>query len=390
MSTDDLLAHALDDPYPVYDMLRARDPLLWIPDLNRWMVTGHRQALEILRHEKFSSDRSRWDDYQLPPGLDRPPGGMFVMDPPDHTRLRSLVQQAFTPQVVERLRLRVEELADDLLDAASGQDADLMAVFAGPLPATVFADLLGIPAAEQEMFRNWTTTLIEAIDPVSHHLVSDAGTSAQQELEGYLSEVVSARRREPREDLISGLVRAEASGDRLTSGELLEMCILLTIAGLETTTNLIGNGVNSLLDHPEEAARLRAEPKVITTAVEELLRFDSPIQVSGRVPREDVEVDGKVLRAGQMVGILLGAANRDPEEFPAPARLDLSRTPNRHLAFSRGIHFCLGAPLARLEGAIAIPALLRRFPQMSRAGEPKLRHNVHVRGFAALPVTFKS
>lgn len=387
MSTDDLLAHALEDPYPVYDLLRARGPLLWIPDMNRWMVTGHRQAREILRHEKFSSDRSRWDDYQLPPGLDRPPGGMFVMDPPDHTRLRALVQQAFTPRVVQRLQRRIEQLADDLLDAAPGHDADLMAGFAGPLPATVLAELLGIPAVEQGMFRDWTTTLIEAIDPVSHHLVSDAGTRAQRELEAYLSDVVGSRRREPRGDLISGLVQAEASGDRLTGEELLEMCILLTIAGLETTTNLIGNGVNTLIDHPEEADRLRAEPKIVTTAVEELLRFDSPIQVSGRVPMEDVEVDGKLLRAGQMVGILLGAANRDPDEFPQPARLDLTRSPNRHLAFSRGIHFCLGAPLARLEGAIAIPALLRRFPRMSLAGEPKRRTNVHVRGLATLPVT---
>jgi cytochrome P450 len=390
VSTDDLLAHALDDPYPVYDLLRAQDPLVWIPDMNRWMVTGYRQAVEILRHEKFSSDRSRWDDYQLPPGLDRPPGGMFVMDPPDHTRLRALVQQAFTPRMVERMRMRIEELAGDLLDAATGRDVDLMGQFAGPLPATVLAELLGIAAAEQEMFRNWTSTLIEAIDPVSHHLVSDAGTRAQQELEEYLLEVVRARRGEPREDLISGLVRAEASGDRLTGGELLEMCILLTIAGLETTTNLIGNGVNALLDYPDEAGRLRTEPKIVATAVEELLRFDSPIQVSGRVPMEDIKVDGKVLRAGQMVGILLGAANRDPEEFPEPARLDLGRTPNRHVAFSRGIHFCLGAPLARLEGAIAIPALFRRFPGMSRAGEPERRHNVHVRGLATLPVTLES
>jgi pimeloyl-[acyl-carrier protein] synthase len=389
MSTDDLLAHALDDPYPVYDMLRRRAPLLWIPDMNRWMVTGHRQALDILRHEKFSSDRSRWDDYKLPPGLDRPPGGMFVMDPPDHTRLRGLVQQAFTPSMVQRLRLRIEELADDLLDGMVGQDVDLMARFAGPLPAIVLAELLGIPAVDQEMFRSWTTTLIEAIDPVSHHLVSDAGTRAQRELEDYLSDVVSSRRFEPRQDLISGLVRAETSGDRLAGGELLEMCILLTIAGLETTTNLIGNGMNALLDHPEEADRLRTDPKIVTVAVEELLRFDSPIQVSGRVPMEDVEVHGQLLRAGQMVGILLGAANRDPEEFSEPGRLDLTRTPNRHLAFSRGIHFCLGAPLARLEGAIAIPVLLRRFPEMSRAGEPKRRHNVHVRGLATLPVALK-
>jgi len=370
MNPDDLLTRALDDPYPVYDLVRAQGRLLWIPDMNRWMVTGHRQALEILRHPKFSSDRSRWDDYQLPPGHDRPPGGMFVLDPPDHTRLRSLVQQAFTPRVVQRLRPRIEELVDQLLEVGEHGETDLMADFAGPLPATVLAELLGIPAEDQELFRHWTMTLIETIDPVSHHLTSDAGTQAQANMEAYLAEVVSARRREPRPD----------------PEELHEMSILLTIAGLETTTNLIGNGVNALLDHPDQAARLRAEPGLITTAVEELLRFDSPIQVSGRVPVEDLELDGQQLRKGQMVGILLGAANRDPEVFAEPGRLDLGRSPNNHLAFSRGIHFCVGAPLARLEGAIAIPALLARFPLMCRAGEPKRRHNVHVRGLATLPV----
>ena len=386
MNPDDLLTRALDDPSPVYDLVRAQGRLLWIPDMNRWMVTGHRQALEILRHPKFSSDRSRWDDYQLPPGHDRPPGGMFVLDPPDHTRLRSLVQQAFTPRVVQRLRPRIEELVDQLLEVGEHGETDLMADFAGPLPATVLAELLGIPAEDQELFRHWTMTLIETIDPVSHHLTSDAGTQAQANMEAYLAEVVSARRREPRPDLISALVQAEEGGQWLSPEELHEMSILLTIAGLETTTNLIGNGVNALLDHPDQAARLRAEPGLITTAVEELLRFDSPIQVSGRVPVEDLELDGQQLRKGQMVGILLGAANRDPEVFAEPGRLDLGRSPNNHLAFSRGIHFCVGAPLARLEGAIAIPALLARFPLMCRAGEPKRRHNVHVRGLATLPV----
>ncbi|KPI15348.1 Linalool 8-monooxygenase [Actinobacteria bacterium OK074] len=387
MSAEDLLSRALDDPYPVYDMVRSRGRLQWIDGLDRWMVTGHRQALEVLRHPKFSSDRSRWDGYELPPGHDRPPGGMFVMDPPDHTRLRSLVQQAFTPRVVERLRPRVHALVETALDAAAERgETDLMADYAGPLPATVLAELLGIPAADQELFRHWTMTLIETIDPVSHHLVSDAGTQAQASLERYLADVIAERRLAPQPDLISSLVAAEEAGERLSGKELRDMCILLTIAGLETSANLIGNGINALLDHPDQAARLRAEPGLITTAVEELLRFDSPIQVSGRVPVEDVEVDGKLLRKGQMVGIMLGGANRDPDAFAEPGRLDLARTPNNHLAFGRGLHFCLGAPLARVEGAIAIAALNSRFPGLSRAGEPKRRHNVHVRGLATLPV----
>jgi cytochrome P450 len=314
---------------------------------------------------------------------------MFVMDPPEHTRLRTLVQQAFTPRVVTGLRPRVERRVDELLTAGGERgEIDLMAEFAGPLPATVLAEMLGIPAEDHELFRYWTTTLIESIDPVSHHLTgkSAEGAKARLDLERYLTETVADRRRRPREDLISALVQAEEAGDRLSGDELMEMCVLLTVAGLETTANLIGNGVNALLDHPDELDRLRAEPGLIGSAVEELLRYDAPIQLSGRIPIENVEMFGRGMRKGQMIGIVLGAANRDPAVFAEPDRLDLSRTPNNHLAFGRGIHFCLGAPLARVEGAIAIGALVTRFPGLRRAGDAKRRLNPHVRGFATLPV----
>jgi cytochrome P450 len=206
-------------------------------------------------------------------------------------------------------------------------------------------------------------------------------------MEGYLAAIIAERRQQPRQDLISDLVQVEESGDRLSGDELMEMCVLLTVAGLETTTNLIGNGVNALLDHPDELARLRADPGLIETAIEELLRYDAPIQLSGRIPMEDLDFDGHPLRKGQMVGIILGAANRDPRAFPEPGRLDLGRSPNNHIAFGRGIHFCIGAPLARVEGAIAIQALVGRFPKLRRANDPKRRLNPHVRGFASLPVT---
>jgi len=384
-----LLSRVPDDPYPTYAIVREAGPMMWIDQIQRWLVTGHEEAMAVLRHERFSSDRTRWDGYRLPPGLERPPGGMFVMDPPDHTRLRALVQKAFTPRMVNELRPRIERRATELLDhGADAGDVDLMADFAGPLPATVLAEMLGIPAADHETFRNWTTVLIAAIDPVSHHLTAQAqeGTRVRAAMEAYLGEIIAERRRRPRPDLISDLIRVEEAGERLSSDELMEMCVLLTVAGLETTANLIGNGVNALLDHPEQLARLRDEPGLIHSAVEELLRFDAPIQLSGRIPMENLELCGHRLRRGQMVGVILGAANRDPRVFDDPDRLVMDRSPNNHLAFGRGIHFCLGAPLARVEGAIAISALVGRFPKLRRSGDPVRRLNPHVRGFAQLPV----
>jgi cytochrome P450 len=375
----------IDDPYPFYDEVRAEGPVLWVPDLNRWLVTGYRPASALLRHEHVSSDRRNWSDYQLPPGRDRPPGGMFSMDPPEHTRLRAPVQQAFTPRLIERLRPGIEALTDKLLAAAAERgEIETMTDFACPLPATVVAELLGIPAQDQELFRDWTTTYTAAIDPVSHVMTSDRGVQAEADLTAYLTAVVAERQARPCDDLITALAGAGLAGD-----ELVELCILLVIAGLETTANLIGNGLHALLANPGQLAKLRADPALISTAVEELLRYDPPVQLSGRVPLRDIELDGHTLRAGQMAGILLGAANRDPDAFDEPNRLDLTRSPNHHLALGRGIHYCLGAPLARLVGAVAIGALVSRFPAMRPAGPVTRRANVHVRGFESLPVALR-
>jgi cytochrome P450 len=373
------------DPYPLYDLLRQAGPVQWLEQLGYWVVVGHPEVLAVMRHPRLSSDRSRWDAYELPPGEDRPAGGMVVMDPPDHTRLRGLVQQAFTPRMLEALRPRIEELVDRMLGQAEERGTiDLMADFGAPLPAIVLAGLLGVPAEDQEFFRQYATAHIESIDPVSH-AVSEEGMAARMTLHRYLEDILAQRRKQPREDLISGLIEAEEQGDRLDARELMEMCLLLLVAGIETTGNLVGNGMNALFDHPDELARLRAEPGLIDTAVEELLRFDAPIQLAGRVPVEDVELEGHTFRKGQMIGVILGAANRDPRAFEEPNRLDLARTPNPHVAFGRGIHFCIGAPMARIEGSIAIAALVSRFPGLHRAGEPRRRENLHVRGFSSLP-----
>jgi cytochrome P450 len=377
----------LDDPYDFYHELRHRARVMWVDKLGHWLVTGYRCALTLLRHDHVSSDRRNWSAYRLPPGLERPPGGMFAMDRPDHTRLRGLVQQAFTPRLVQRLQPETERLTDRMLaDMAERDEIDLMSDFAGPLPATVLAELLGVPPRDHQLFSAWSATFTGAIDPVSHRMTSPEGTRAHADLTGYLTAVIDERRRQPRPDLISGLLRAEAAGGGLTGEELVEMCTLLVVAGFETTVNLIGNGVHALLAHPDQLARLRARPAMVATAVEELLRYDPPIQVSGRVPLRDIELDGQVLRRGQMVGILLGAVNRDPEAFPEPDRLDLTRAPNHHLAFGHGIHFCLGAPLARMVGAVALAALVTRFPGLSLAGDPRRRSDLHVRGFTSLPV----
>lgn len=377
------------DPYPFYDAMRAMGPIVWMEQKpGRWVVTGHAAAWEILRDGRFSSDRRRWNEYTPVPGTDEMSGGMFVMDPPVHTRLRGLVQQAFTAKTVTSMRPRIEGLVADLVAGLKEQpEADLMSAFANPLPAVVLAELLGIPVEEQDLYRQWTLEFIEAVDPVSHSMDSEAGLAAKARIEEYLGDIIERRRADPRDDLISRMAQAEAEGERLSARELLEMSVLLTVAGLETTANLIGNGMNALLDFPAQADRLRADPSLIGSAVEELLRFDGPIQMSGRVATEEIEIGGVTLHEGQMVAVMGAAANRDPAVFTDPSKLDITRTPNQHLGFGRGIHFCLGAALARLEATVAILALVQTFPSMSRAGAPTRRVNLHVRGFETLPVT---
>lgn len=373
------------DPYPLYDSLRERGRVLWVEELDRWFVTGYQEAAEILGHDHVSSDRSRWAGYELPEGYDRPPGGLFVMDPPEHTHQRGLVRQAFSPRMIEAMRPTVAGLVDGMLaEAHERGEFDLMSDLAAVLPAVVFAGMLGLPADEHDMFRRWTMTYIEAIDPVSHLVDSPEGIEAGKNLDEYLLAAIAERRARPREDLISALIRIDADID--LGADLLELCTLLTVAGVETTGNLIGNGVNALLDFPDQLALLRSDPSLIGSAIEEMLRYDAPTPLSGRVPLRPIELGGQRLEPNQMVGVFIGGANRDPLEFSEPNRLDITRSPNRHLSFSRGIHHCVGSALARLQGSIAINALVRRFPHLRRAGDPVHRPNFHVRGFVSLPV----
>jgi cytochrome P450 len=308
---------------------------------------------------------------------------ILTLNPPDHTRLRRLVSTSFTARRVRQLRPAVERLVDDLLDGVP-EEGDFVSAFAFPLPVNVIGELLGVPAEDRAQFqpliRDWT----QVLDVITPEVLATADPAAAQ-VRDYLTGLVERRRREPRNDLISALVAAEAEGDRLTSDELLTMAALLFAAGFETTTNLLANSVVALLHNPDQH-RLIGAPN----AVEELLRYDSPLQRNRRVVAHDLEFGGKQLKQGQLVLQLLGAANRDPAQFPAPDQLDVRRTPNAHLAFGRGIHFCLGAPLARLEAPIAISTLLRRFPEL-RLATDRLDwwpERGMFRGLKALPVTF--
>jgi len=376
------------DPYPLYRQLRTSEPVQWNEFVQIWTLTRYADVTAVLRDNRLSADRTRSDRFQRPPGREIYQS-MLTLDPPDHTRLRTLVNKAFTPASVERLRPRVQVLVDEILSAAAERGwMEVISELAYPLPVTVIAEMLGIPPEDHQVFKDWSATLAANLDPIRSGELREDAFEARDALAEYLSEVVERRRRRPGDDLISGLLAAEELGDVLTHRELLTMCNLLLIAGHETTVNLIGNGLRALLANPDQFQRLQQDSGLIETAVEELLRFDGPVQLTGRVVVEATRVADVQMEAGQFVMLLLGAANRDPEQFPDPDRLDLGRRPNQHLGFGRGIHFCLGAPLARLEGQVVLGAMVSRFPGLRLDGDPVQRDTVTLRGLEALPVAF--
>jgi cytochrome P450 len=376
------------DPHPYYRTMREQDPVHWNEALRAWFLTRHADVAELLRNDRLSADRRRSERFTPPPsGRERPGRSMLVSDPPDHSRLRNLVSKAFTPRMIELLRPRVEAIVADRLDRIAGRsEVDLIAEVAYPLPVIVIAEMLGVPAGDRVRFQEWSAMAARGLDPILDARTQDQVLDARDALDAYLLGIIAERRAEPRDDLITALIAAEERGDALTEGELVVMCALLLIAGHETTVNLIGNGVLALLQDPGALDRLRREPELAGTAVEELLRHGSPVQWTGRVALADVELGGRRIAANQSVVGILAAANRDPAVFADPDRLDLGRHPNPHLSFGRGIHFCLGGPLARMEAQILLPALLERFPELRLAGEPEPRPTLNLRGLARLPV----
>jgi cytochrome P450 len=368
-----LLADTRADPYPTYRQLRDEDPIHCSPTSGAWFITRYADCIELLRDPRFSATRGRAGNYE-DEGREVVPS-MLTQDPPDHTRLRNLVNRAFLPRVVEALSPRIEAWVTELLDAAQSRGGmDLIKDFASPLPIVVIAELMGVPVADRAIFEAWSS---------SDRTGSKLDLEPDDPQAGYFRALIAHRRAEPRDDFLTRLMAAD-----LTELELIAMCRLILIAGNETTVNVLGNGLLALLEHPDAMTRLRAEPGLIETAVEELLRFDSPVQLTGRVALEDIEWEGKRIPAWSNVVGILGAANRDPEVFANPDELDLTRDPNPHLAFGRGIHFCLGAPLARLTARIAIRQVLERFPNFRLAGKPELQRTVVLRGRRRIPVAF--
>ncbi len=387
------------DPYPLYRRLRERDPAHRSRLINGWVLSRYRDVIEVLRDPRFLSDdrkhsfSQRQREQAARDGIidDADAMGISMLrnDPPDHTRLRSLVSKAFTPRTIEALRPRIESIVQELLDeVAADGGMEVVGTLAYPLPVIVIAEMLGVPGEDREQFKRLSDEAVRGIGTISFTDIQRAQQAFEQ-LRAYFERVAEERRREPREDLLSALLVAEQEGDKLTMDEVFSTCILLLVAGNETTTNLIGNGLLALLQHPDQLELLRDDPSLMESAVEELLRYDSPVQATSRFVVEDVKLDGVVVESGQQVIALLGAANRDPEQFEDPERLDITRRDNRHIAFGHGIHYCLGAPLARLEAPIAFQALLERFPNLRLAKErPQPGDNMILHGLKTLPVAF--
>jgi cytochrome P450 len=392
----------LSDPYPLYRKLREKDPVHRSRLFDGVIMTRYQDVQDVLKDSRFSADDRNGPDFErqrraavaagvLTEEESAEPPSMLRLDPPDHTRLRSLVNRAFTPRAVEALRPRVEAIVDELLDrvADSGR-MDVVRDLAYPLPVIVIAEMLGIPAEDRDQFKEWSDAVAAQLGFAQDFSVARRAQFASRELRAYLSQVVEQRRREPRDDLISALIAAEQEGEKLTTHEVFATTELLLIAGNETTTNLIGNGLLALLKHPDQMELLRRQPDLMPQAVEELLRYDSPVQATSRLPLEDLDWRGERLRRGQQVMLVIGAANRDPEQFPNPERLDVTRKDVRHLSFGHGIHFCLGAPLARLEAPIALNAMLQRFSDLrfSDWARPEWGTNFILHGLRSLPVEF--
>ncbi|MDA0811328.1 MAG: cytochrome P450 [Verrucomicrobia bacterium] len=382
-----------DDPYPAYRCYREQDPVHWAGLADHsgpgaWYLFSHAAVMSALKSHSLIQTRMIRGAGPLGAMLGK---WMLFRDPPDHTRLRSLVSKAFSPQMAERLRPKIQETTDFLLDSVKEKgEMDLMLHYASPLPLIVIAELLGVPAEDRERLRRWTIDIVPAIDFSPSREALMKATQGCKELMDYLRSIIIERRKgPPKEDLISALIEAEEQNDRLNEEELISMCALLLGAGHETTVNLIGNGSYALLRHPDQLALLREVPECVETAVEELLRYDSPVQMAFREVAEPVEIGGKLLRKGEQVINLLGSANRDPDAYPEPDRLDLRRTGPRHAAFGMGIHFCLGSHLARLEARAAFRSLAVKMPNLALQPVPiKRREGTNFRGLETLQVSF--
>ncbi len=390
-----------DDPYPAYRVLRQEAPVAWSDAWGGWVLTRYADVAAALRdHKRFSSaGRIHYLLDQLPDALRAETGlleahyavGIAHTDPPEHTRLRALLAPHFTPRLLEAWRPRIRALAAELVEQAAAQpDVDLLRAVAYPLPAYVILEMLGAPQADADLLRRWAldiNLLFSGGGRVTVENMRQAQASLAA-LRDYVGDMVAERRRTPSDDLLGHLVAAGEQGDRLTDAELVSTCVTLFVAGHETTTNLLGNGLVALLEHPQQMALLRRRPELMESAVEEMLRYDAPVHRSWRIANEEVELGGRRIARGDMLLLLIGAAHRDPAAFADPETFDITRRENKHLGFGVGIHFCLGAPLARIEVPEALAAILRRWPELRlREGAAlRRRRDVALRGVEELPV----
>jgi cytochrome P450 len=376
------------DPYPAYDALRAHQPMFQALD-GRWFITTHALTNRLLRDPSLrvadAADYDGfWPDWRENRGVASIVQSMLQYNPPDHTRVRRAAAATFTARRVAALRDVIASQAADLIKAMPA-DVEFMSAFAYPLPIGVICALLGVPDADRTWFRQRAADLTVVLEPISTDEEMRRADAAGRDLEDYFIGLIAERQRSPQEDLTSALA---AAGSGLTGAELLANLVLLLVAGFETTTNLLGTGLRILLDHPGHAARLRADPELAPAYVEEILRYDSPVQLTTRFTSAPVDVgEGKWLAAGGALTMLLGAANRDPARYPDPHRFDPDRPGIQPVSFGGGAHYCLGAPLARLEAQVAFPLLLSMLPRLALAGEPELRDRLVLRGYAKLPIT---
>ena len=391
-------AQVLADPYPFYDLLRKYDPVYWDDYFKGWVFTSFEGVQAALRSPKISNHRIVTIEElemlglaELAPLYFPLTNQLLFIDPPKHTRLRNLMANVFTPRKVEKMRSYLQSLVDQMLEEVIDKGSmDIIAQIAYPLPLTVIAELLGVPIEDREQLKKWSDHYADMLG--SFQCIPDNPEEALQslhEMTEYFLAIIQEYRKKPGDNLLSGLIQVQEQGSHLDNDELMANCILLLAAAHETTTNLIGNGMLTLLQHQDQLALLRQNPSLISNAVEEMLRFESPAQYTVRKANDDVELGGKTLKKGQVLILLLGAANRDPERFNDPARFDIQRQDNRHMAFGHGSHFCFGAPLARLEAQLAIITMLDRLPNLRLESTQLVwRENKNLRGLATLPVVF--
>jgi len=387
------------DPYPVYRFLRENDPVYWSPQWGGWLLTRYQDVAAMLRDMRRFSNVGRMSRFlgwlpekvrsQIRPFQEHFEQGLINSDPPNHTRMRGLLNKAFTPGLVASQATRIQAIVDSLLDTVEAKkQMDIISDFAFLLPTTVIAQMLGVPLEDREQFKKWADGVNAFVG--TGRVLSDLAVWAQGcllELREYFRALIAQRRAQPQEDLITVLAFAEDEGVLFNDSELLSVCVTLLLAGYETTMSLIGNAMLALLRNPDQLERLKGNPNLMTSAIEELLRYDGPIHRQWRVATEDIELAGKHIHKGELVAAMLGAANHDPAQFTDPDRLDISRQNTRHVAFGYGIHFCLGAPLARLESQIALQTLLRRIPYMRLADDPPVwRQEITIHGLKSLPV----